>query len=90
MAYRDKHFDNEKFQSDIQNFASEKNLKCLKETVFCIFSLKTAGDPPPCGFSKNVSSKERVRHWFFVTFNVIISHIFPEYFIEIPQVAQKL
>ena len=38
VAYRDyKHFDNEKFQSDIQNFASEKNLKCFKETVFSIF-----------------------------------------------------
>ena len=37
VAYRDyKHFDNEKFRSDIQSFASEKNLKCFKETVFCI------------------------------------------------------
>ena len=47
-------------------------------------------DPPsvfPSGFSKNVSSKERV---FFVTFNIIISHIFPENFIEIPQVVQKI
>ena len=31
-----------------------------------------------CGFSKNVSSRERVKRWFFVTFNIIISHIFPE------------
>ena len=39
MAYRDyKHFDNEKFWSDIQRCASEKNLKCFKETVFCIFN----------------------------------------------------
>ena len=38
VAYRDKHFDNEKFRSDIENCASEKNLKCLKETVFCIFN----------------------------------------------------
>ena len=38
-AYRDsKHFDNEKFRSDIQNCASEKNLKYFKETVFCIFN----------------------------------------------------
>ena len=34
-----KHFDNEKFRSDIQSFASEKNLKCFKETVFCIFNI---------------------------------------------------
>ena len=47
---------------------------------------KTAGggqfDPPPCCFSKNESSKEKVKPCFFVTFNIIISHIFPEHFIE--------
>ena len=26
---------------------------------------------------------------FFVTFNIIISHVFPENFIEFPQVVQK-
>ena len=45
---------------------------------------------PPCGFSKNVSSKERVKPWFFMTFNIIIRHTFPENFIEILQVVQKL
>ena len=44
----------------------------------------------PCGFSKNVSSKERVKSSLFVTFNVIISYIFPENFIKIPQVVQKI
>ena len=44
----------------------------------------------PCAFSKYVSSKERVKAWFFVTFNIIISHIFPENFIEITQVVQNL
>ena len=35
VAYRDyKHFDNEKFRSDIESCASEKNLKCFKETIF--------------------------------------------------------
>ena len=24
-----------------------------------------------CSFSKNASSRERVKHWFFVTFNII-------------------
>ena len=43
-----------------------------------------------CGFSKNVSSKERVKSWFFVTFNIIISYIFPENFIEIAQRVQKI
>ena len=38
VAYRDyKHFDNEKFLSDIQNCASEKNLKCFN-AVFCVFN----------------------------------------------------
>ena len=32
---------------------------------------------PPCGFSKNVSSKEKVKAWFFVTFNIISKHKFP-------------
>ena len=41
-------------------------------------------------FSKNVSSKERLESSFFVTFNIIISHIFPEYSIEILQDVQKL
>ena len=45
---------------------------------------------PPCGFSKKVSSEEAVKPWFFVTFNIIIRYIFPENFIEIPQVVQKL
>ena len=45
---------------------------------------------PPCGFSKNVSSKERVKPWSFVTFNIILKHIFPESFIEFPQVVQKI
>ena len=39
VAYRDyKLFDNEKFRSDVENCVSETNLKCFKETVFCIFN----------------------------------------------------
>ena len=45
-------------------------------------------DSPLC--SKNVSSKDRVEPWFFVTFNIIISYIFPENFIEILLVVQKI
>ena len=44
---------------------------------------------PKCGFTQNISSRERVKPWFFVSFN-IISHIFPENFIEFPQVIQKI
>ena len=38
----------------------------------------------------HISSKERVKPWFFVTFNVILRHIFPENLIEFPQVVQKI
>ena len=47
-------------------------------------------DPPPSSFSKSLSSKERVKPWFFVTFNIITSHIFPENVIEILQAVEKL
>ena len=40
--------------------------------------------------SKNVSSSERVKPWFFVTFNIILKRIFPESFIEFPRVVQKI
>ena len=46
--------------------------------------------PPPCGFSKNVSSKDRVKPWFFVTFNNILRLIFPENFSEFSQVVQNI
>ena len=45
--------------------------------------------PPKCGFTQNISSRERVKHWFFVSFN-IISHIFPKIFIEFPQFVQNI
>ena len=34
--------------------------------------------PPPCGFFKIVSTKQRVKPGFFVTFKIIIRDIFPE------------
>ena len=41
-------------------------------------------------FSQNISSSERLKPWFFVTFDIIISHIFNEITIEIFQVVQKM
>ena len=58
-----------------------------------VFDPKTdeeGGKLTPCGFPKSVSSKEREKPWFFVTFNIILRHIFPENFIEFPQVVQKI
>ena len=58
-------------------------------TSLISFNPKTAGREwggvganlnPPCGFSKNASSY----------FNIIISHIIPENFVEILQVVQKI
>ena len=46
--------------------------------------------PPPCGFSKNAFSRERLKPCFFVIFDIIISNIIPENFIEIPQVVHKI
>ena len=69
-------------------------LTTLQSIVFCTFNPKTAegggGGWPPSGFSKSVSSKEKKKPWFFVIFNIILRHIFPENFIEFPQVVQKI
>ena len=43
-----------------------------------------------CGFSKNAFSRYRKFFFYFVAFNIIKSHIFPENFIEIPQTVQKI
>ena len=67
-------------------------LKCFE---IILFNPKTAGGvnlapPSPFDFSENVFSKERVKPRFFVTFNIILRHIFTENFIELLQVAQKI
>ena len=74
----------------IQEFAVYTDVK-----TFCSnLNHKTAGGrggislTPPCGFWKSASSKEKEKPWFFVTFNIILRHIFPENFIEFPQVVQ--
>ena len=47
-------------------------------------------NPAACGFFKNVFSKEQLKPCISVTFNIIISHIFPEHFIEISQFIHKI
>ena len=68
---------------------------CLEERLMILDHLQKLYSglgqfDPPCGFSINISSREKVKPWFFVTFNNIISHIFPKNVIEIPQVVQKI
>ena len=64
-----------------------------KETHLCNFSLfltlKWLGGQfdPRYIFSKNVSSIEREKPYLFVTFTMILSHIFPENFINFSQVV---
>ena len=41
-------------------------------------------------FFIKLSNKEIVNSWFFLTFNLIMSHILPENFIKISQVVQKI
>ena len=57
----------------------------IQDYIESITKLKSAlgqFDPAPMAFRKNVSSKVRVKSWFFVTFNIIVSHIFPENLIK--------
>ena len=49
-------------------------------------NLKSQFDPS-CVFSIYLFSRERVKPFFFVTFNIIISHVFPENFIAIARVV---
>ena len=81
-------------------FTNESHLKLIKKYFYFILKALFALNSNtarwwgqialPCGFSKNVCSKEKVKPWFFVAFNNSISHIFHKNIIEIPQVVQKL
>ena len=68
------------------------NLHYWHQSMMLLLTLKQLGGQfdSLCGFLKNVSSTEMVKPWFFVTFNIILKHIFPENFIEFPQVVQKI
>ena len=85
----------------LSNVSFKIDISWLKTVVtlnFMFLIEKRLGDQidHPCSFSKNVFSRERerererVKPWCFVTFNIIISYVFPENFIEIPQVFQKI
>ena len=55
----------------------DTTLKDSWVAVKSLWPLKGWGKGPLCGFSKNVSSRDRVKACFFVTFDIIIGHIFP-------------
>ena len=62
----------------------------LKLIAVECFTRKRIGGDRGRGFSKNVFSRERTKTCYFVIFNIIKSHIFPENVIEIPQIFQKI
>ena len=55
----------------------------------CVFNPKTAVWPL-LWFFRKCAFQESVESYFSVAFNIIISDIFCEYFIEIPQLFQKI
>ena len=69
----------------IENTKNGQNLKKIDKPL----TLKKLGvslTPSPVFFSKNASYRDVMTRCFSVTFNMIISYIFSEYLIEIPQV----
>ena len=70
----------------VEAFKGLSQLLALDETTTGGVLQKVVLNPKKTGFSKNASSKERVKPCFFN----IINHIFPENFLEIPQVVQKI
>lgn len=64
-------------------------IKLGNVTSKLVRSPKKVGGPPVV-FSESMFSRERLKPCFSLLFNIIISHIFPEIFIEVSQVVQKI
>ena len=79
-------------QSTTHMFFKKRSCKLSRLTlnILRILSMIIRQFDPHCDFSKNVSSKDRVRPSFFVTFNINLKHIFPKNFIEFPEAVQKI
>ena len=71
-------------------FFSLKSRRTFSFTILVLNSNPILPAPSSCVFLKNISSNERMKPWFFVTFNIIISHVFPKNSIEHLQVIQKI
>ena len=79
-------------------FDATESLAYLEKKMCIIF--RWGGEGGACGFSKNVSSRdrdrerdrerERVKPSFFVIFSIIISHIFLQNFIDISRAILKM
>ena len=75
----------------LATFIKAVTQRCFLKVLFFFLTLKSLGGQfdLPCSFCKIVS-RERMKLWYFVTVNIIVSHIFPENFIKILQVVQKI
>ena len=62
----------------------------LKDFVLEKRGLITEADTDLNPKTRKMYLLKRGGNCFFVTFNIIISHIFPENFIDIPQIVQKM
>ena len=75
-------------------YHGEKKKSHFPTVHFWLFNPEMSGrvklTHPLCGFFKNASSIERVEPCPFVTFNITSKHIFPENFVEFPQIVQKI
>ena len=65
------------------------DLSKIVEKVFAVILYKHKNSAIN-SYVKNVLFRKSVESWFYVTFNIIISGIFPENFIEITQLVQKI
>ena len=63
-----KNFSRKNKSEDFLDLFNPKKAAGVNLTLLCVF------------FSKNIFSTERLKPWFCVTFNIIISHNFPENF----------
>ena len=73
-------------------FISERYIFLLSIKALIVKRIGAGGRQfdQPCRFSKNVSSNERLKPWFFVTFSIISRNILPKNFIEFCQFVQKI
>ena len=58
---------------DIPKFNAKES---SPEDILTLKQLERVNLTPSFGFSKNTSSRERAKPWFFVIFNIVKSHIF--------------
>ena len=67
-----------------------KGAETSNQVIFLILRIPGGQLDHPLRCLKNYAFQGEVKALFFMTFNIIIRHIFPEHFIEIPQVVRNI